>query len=134
MLLKKALFAVATLFVLTCTVRADDGLLDGIDTSAITDAEVQVEQPGLDGLDMDSLQSQAGDEDSDQAIDACFRRFGYGHRGYGYRSYGHGYGYGYGGYNYSYRSYYRVGHDYGFHCYRPIVRVYRPVYYSWGCF
>ena len=128
MLVKKVLFAAAAVVLLASTVRADDDLLDGFDTTSITTAQAELVTPGLDGLDVDELQTQAGDEQGDEAIEACFRRFGY-----GYRHFGYGYGYGFRSWN-CYRPCYPVRHYYGFHCYRPIVRVYRPVYYHWGCY
>ncbi len=121
---KNALFAVAALVVLVSSVRAEDGLLEGLDTSAIQDAQVEIQQPDLDGLDVDQLGAEAGSEESEDAIEACFRRFGYG---------GYGYGYGFRRYYSCYRPFYSYGYHH-YHCYRPIVRVCRPVYYYWGCY
>ncbi|PQO44233.1 hypothetical protein [Blastopirellula marina] len=122
-MLKKVLFAIVPVFLFTVALRADDAL--NLNLNDIQDADVSIVEEGLD-LDVDQLAADAGSESEDQAIEACFRRFGY--RSYGYRSYG-------------YRS---CGYGYGYSCYRPYY-CYRPVYYApvcytpcytnyWGCY
>ncbi len=127
---KKVIFAMCPLALLVSTVSADDNL--SLDISSITDASVEIQEASLD-IDVDQLAADAGETSEDQAIEACFR--GYGYRGYGYRSYGYR-GYGYGGYGYNcYRPSYRTYYTYRtVHCYRPVYRC-APVYYHnyWGC-
>ncbi|PQO44397.1 hypothetical protein [Blastopirellula marina] len=124
-MLKKVLFAIVPVFLFTVALRADDSL--GINLSDIQDADVSIVDESFD-IDVDKLASDAGAESEDQAIEACFRSFGY--RSYGYCNYGYNYGC-YGGY--------------GYNCYRPYFYTYRPVYYSpvcyapcytsyWGCY
>ena len=128
-MLKKMLFALVPMLLIAVTVRAEDDLLAGLSVNEIQDAAIAIEEPGLDA-DVDSLLANADEATGDEAVEACFRSFGY-------RSYGYGCGYGY-------------GHSYGYSCYRPCYSpcyssyyVYRPVsYYSycapvytsyWGC-
>ncbi len=124
-MLKRILLAVVPLALLATTVFAEEDVLNhvaNLKVAAITDAQASIDDPTA-NLDIDSLSEQAGSGKSDQAIEACFRRFGYG--GYG----------GYGGYsNYCYSPYY----SYSYYCYQPYYQVcYRPVYtyYTsyWGC-
>ena len=129
-MLKKVLFALVPMVMLVGTVKADDSLFN-ISLAEVTDADNMIEEVSLDGLDVDQLASEAGE--SDEAIEACFRRFGYRrHAGYGY-GYNH-YRYNYGHYNYCYRPAYR-----SYYCYKPVVYTtycYRPVHYVqyWGCY
>ncbi|EAQ79190.1 hypothetical protein [Blastopirellula marina] len=128
-MLKKVLFAIVPVFLFTVALRADDTL--GLNLSNIQDADVSIVDESFD-IDVDQLASNAGAESEDEAVEACFRSFGY--RSYGYRNYG-GYGGGYGGH----------GYGYGYNCYRPYYSCYRPVYYApvcytpcytsyWGCY
>jgi len=112
MLKKLILAAVPMMFVATIAVAEDDLLAD-LDVNSIQDAEISIEQAGFD-VDFDELADNAGEED--EAIEACFRRFGY--YGYGYRCYRPCY----------YRTYY-------YSCYRPVYyHSYYPVYrHYWGC-
>ncbi|TWT34344.1 hypothetical protein [Blastopirellula retiformator] len=123
-MLKKVMFAIVPVFLFTVALRADDSL--GIDLANIQDADVSIVDEGFD-VDVDKLAADAGAESEDQAIEACFRSFGY--RSYGYRGYGYGYR-SYGCYNYCYRPYYS--------CYRPVYYspvCYNPCYTSyWGCY
>jgi hypothetical protein len=129
---KILLLAVAPLALLATSAMASDDVLDqvaNLDVTSISDAKISIDD-GLASLDIDGLSEQAGSEKGEQAIEACFRRFGYG-------SYG-GYG-GYCGYNYGcYSPWYSYSHCY----YQPIL-TYRPVYYTtycyptfsyWGCY
>jgi hypothetical protein len=111
-------------------VHAADDLLS-LDASSINDASISIEENSLD-IDVEGLAKDASGEKSDKAIEACFRRFGYG-CGYNYGCYNHcyGYGYHYGCYNpcyYTYRPCF----------YRPVCQVSYvtyPVYsYYWGCY
>ena len=124
MLKKKLLFAIAPLCLMVATVNADDNDLK-FDLASISDASIEVEDVGLDGLDVDQLGAQADGENGDDAIEACFRRFGYRHGCYS-RWYRPCYSYNYGCYS-SYPSFY---------CYRPIYRyAVAPIYnYYWGCY
>lgn len=122
-MLKKILFAVVPMIFMASAVFAEDDVLKDVanlKASAIKDAEISIDDPTA-NLDVDGLAEKAGTEKTD-AIEACFRRFGYG--GYG----------GYGGYyNYCYQPCY----TYSYYCYQPYYVCYRPVYtyYTtyWGC-
>lgn len=125
---RKILFAMVPMALAVSFVHADDTLPE-FNLAEITDAAVEIDTASLDNLDVDALASDAGGEDSEDAVEACFRRFGYRHYGCGY-----GYGYGYS----CYRPYY------SYRCY-PTYYSYRPVhYYSyptvvsyggyWGCY
>ena len=123
-MLKNVMLALVPLTMLASSVKADDDL--SIDVASIADADVSIVEADLD-IDVDQLTADAGTEDGDDAIEACFRRFGYRHRGYrghcGYRSYGC--------YNYC-----RPLYSYRTICYAPPVYrcVVAPIYsYYWGC-
>ncbi|TWU51626.1 hypothetical protein [Rubripirellula reticaptiva] len=135
---KTALFAIAPMMLLACSVQANDDLLSAIakmDTTSnnVTDAESTPDKLGQ--ADVDALLGDDENNDSD-AIAACFRRFG---------GYGRGYG-SYGGYQHrsSYRSCYTNWHNPCYHsyssCYTPIYYTpsyscYTPCYTSyWGCY
>ncbi len=127
-MIKKVIFAVAGMILSATAVMAEDSLLADFDLGDIQDAEISIDAASLD-VDFDKL---ADDASGDEAIEACFRSFGYrsyGYGGYGYGGYGYGYGYGYNCYRPCYRSYY---------CYRPVTyyrSCYRPCYTSyWGCY
>ena len=127
MLKKMILAAVPMMFLVSISV-AEDNFLADFDVSSIQDADISIEEAGFD-VDFDDLANNAGQDE--EAIEACFRSFGYGYRSYGY---------GYNCYRPCYRHCYR-------HCYRPCYRhcyysCYRPVYYHtyypvyrnyWGC-
>ena len=124
-MLKNVMLALVPLTMLASSVSADDDLT--IDVASITDADVSILDVNLD-VDIDQLSADAGTE-SENAIEACFRRFGYG-GGYGrYR--------GYGGYrNYGCYNYCRPLYSYRTICYAPPVYrcVVTPIYhYYWGC-
>ena len=133
---KFSLAVVALALIATCSFASDDVLNDVADLkgSSINDASISVETDGLDGLDVDALASSAGGK-SDEAIEACFRSFGYNRCGY----------------NYGCRSYYSCYRPCYTPCYyRPVhyTYCYRPVYYTtyttcysyptyscyWGCY
>ena len=81
------MLALVPLTMLASSVKADDDL--NIDVASIADADVSIVEADLD-IDVDQLTADAGTEDGDDAIEACFRRFGYrgGYRGYrGYQLY-----------------------------------------------
>lgn len=98
-------------------------------TASISSASIEVETGGLEGLDMAGLTQDAGADaspgsESDDAIEACFRRFGYRNYGWGYGCYNNGYNTCW--YNPCYYTYY---------CYRPVYYSCHPVCYSyWGCY
>jgi len=120
-MLKKFALALMPLALLaTSSVKADDDL--SVDVASITDAAVEIETADLD-IDVDALSADAG-EDTEDAIEACFRRFGYRYRGWGgYRHWG-------GCYNYC-----RPLYSYRSFCYTPIYHVCRPIYNCyWGCY
>ncbi|TWU59923.1 hypothetical protein Poly51_01960 [Rubripirellula tenax] len=134
---KKTLFAIAPMMLLACSVQANDDLLTAIakmDTATEKVAQVEIDDDQLGQADVDALLGD-DEENSSDAIAACFRRFG----GYG-RSYGS-----YGGYS-SYRSHgYRSCYTNWYNpCYTSYNRCYTPVYtYScytpcytsyWGCY
>jgi hypothetical protein len=131
-----AAVAVVPMTLLMAGVRADDAELT-IDVASITDADAAVVEAGTD-VDVEQLTADAGKEQglesgkAENAIEACFRSFGYGG---GYRGY-HNWG---GCYNSCYSSY---------SCYQPCYSSFyyvRPVYhcayvaapicsYYWGCY
>jgi len=124
---KKIIFAVVPMMLLATVTIAEDNLLSGLDVSSIQDADISIEEANVD-LDFDALSGEAGDEEGEEAIEACFRRFGY--RSFGYRSYGfrgYGYGRGYSCYRPCYSHYYTYRPVYRPYCY-PVVRTY------WGCY
>jgi len=116
---KKVFVVLASLFVLTSTVMADDDLLSELASNKganIVDSQVEVEEIGLD-LDVDQLAENAeGEED---AVEACFRRFGY-------RSFGWGYRYA--------RPYYSCYSRCYNHFYTPVYNYCRPAISYWGCY
>ncbi len=127
-MLRKILFAIVPMVLAISTVNADEAF--DLNLSSITDAAVEIEEPGLNDVDVDALADKADGKGADEAIEASFRRFGYRHRGYGY-----GYGYGYR----SYRPFYSYRYSYPTHySYRPVHYYSYPVvtYYSsyWGCY
>ena len=135
-MLKKLILAMMPLTLLTSNLVADDDLT--IDTESIVYASAEEVDLELD-IDVDALADAAGkdaDEDID-AIEACFRRCGYGHRGWGH-------GFHNSCYNNCYNNYYSHCHSYcrPLYSYRtinycpPVIRcVPTPVYhYYWGCY
>ena len=137
-MLKTVLFAAVAMTLLTFTagVKAEDDLLSevaNLKASSISDADNTIQDDALAGVDVDGLASKAGSEKSGEAIEACFRRFGWGGGCYNNYNYGYNYGcYNY-GYNYCYRPYFNCYPTY-YSCYRPVYSY--PVYYSsyWGCY
>ena len=124
-MLKNMLFAIAPLALMVSTLRADDSDIS-IDLSSISDAQIEIEEVNLDNLDVDQLAAEADGEGSEDAIEACFRRFGY--RYGGYRNWN------------CYRPYYSYSYCYPtFYCARPLYHyaysyAVRPIYhYYWGC-
>lgn len=127
-MLRKLLFVMVPMVLAVSVASADDSL-SNLNLAEINDAAIEIDTASLADVDVEGLAGEAGSEKSEDAIEACFRRFGYGHRGYGY-----GYGYGYGcGYSYGYYP--------AYYCYRP----YYPTYYCysypvvsyvsyWGCY
>jgi hypothetical protein len=117
--------AVVALVLFAGGAMANDGLdIASLDLGSIQDVDNAVVEANLD-VDFDKL-SQTGNE---EAVEACFRRFG-GWGGCGYSNYGC-YNYGY-GYNYCYQPCY--------YTYQPVF-YYRPVCYTpcytlsyWGCY
>ena len=149
-MLKTVLFAVVAMTMLTFTagVKAEDDLLSDVanlKASSISDADNTIQDDALAGVDVEGLASKAGSEKSGEAIEACFRRFGWGGGCYNNYSYGYGcynYGYNYGCYNYCYSPCYSYNY-----CYRPCYQTYiayQPVcyqtysycqpLYTWGCY
>jgi hypothetical protein len=127
-MMKRMILALVPLALLATTVRADDDLFN-MNAASISDASIEIEEASLDDLDVDQLAADADGEGSEDAIEACFRRFGY---GYG-RGFGYGYGYGYG---HCYRPVYRY-HYPSYYCYRPVYRCVYPVTvyrHYWGCY
>jgi hypothetical protein len=128
---------VAVIALATSALAGDDLFSDvaGLKADSISDAQISIGNANDLALDVDGLANQATGEKSDKAIEACFRSFGYGCRGYNY-------GYNYGCYNYGY-NYCRPSYSY---CYQPSYYCYRPVCYSystcytpcyrsyWGCY
>lgn len=130
---KTALPALAAMLLVVSSAKADDSL--EFDLANISDADITIEEVDFD-VDMDALEADADDglmsgqgDELEEAIGACFRRFGYGYRGYrGYRHFG-GY-YGRSCYRPIYRSYCYNTYSY---C-RPVYNYCAPIYRSyWGC-
>ena len=135
MSLKNFALAFVSMFVVAGAAKADDLMDDlaGMDLATINDSAASVEEFDLDSLDVDQLAAEAGDETD--AIETCFRRFGYRRGGWG------GWGRGWGGcYGYGYRSFHSCYsyHRPVYHCYRPVIRTCythcAPVISYWGCF
>ena len=130
-MLKKITLVMFSVFMLAASsAMANDDLLNELASGKgqnIADASVEVEDFNLD-IDVDELAANADGEEAD-AVEACFRRFGY--RSYG----GYGYGYGYRCFRpvYNCYSYYRpmlcqpIYHSYHTYC-APVVSHY------WGCY
>ncbi len=124
---KSMMLAMVPMLLMATISVADDDLLSEVGklkAESISDAEIAIESDLLGDLDLDGLAQKAGGEKTDEAIEACFRRFGY-------RSscwYGHGYGYG------CYRPCYTYYQS--FYCYRPVYYyTCYPVYHHyWGCY
>lgn len=129
-MLKRFLMAIVPVTMLAAAVHADDNELV-INAASIADADVEIVESALD-IDVDQLTADAGSEQSTDAVEACFRRFGYRCGGWGgYRSYCN---YGYSSWG-CYRPYYSVG---SYYCARPLYHcgyVAAPIYnYYWGCY
>jgi len=126
-MLKKFVLAFMPLTLLA-SANADDL---SIDVASIADAEVEIVENDFD-VDVDALAADAGEESEEQAVEACFRRFGY-----NYRSWGCGYRNScYSGYYNNCYSYCRPLYSYRTICYSPpVCRVIAtPIYhYYWGC-
>lgn len=119
---RNLLFAVVPMVLSVSFVSADDSL-PNLDLAQINDAAIEIDTASLDNLDVDGLAAEAGKEKSEDAIEACFRRFGYRYGGYGYSCYRPYYSH-----RYCYPTYY---------CYRPVHYYTYPVvtYRSyWGCY
>ena len=126
-MLKKLVLALMPLTLLASSVKADDDLT--IDIASITDANVEIVTGDLD-IDVDTLSADAGG-DGDQAIEACFRRFGYNRRSWGCGYHNSFYRGCYNSYKYC-----RPLYSYRTICYSPPVYrcVVTPIYhYYWGC-
>ena len=105
--------------------EADDALT--IDATSIRDASVEIVDSELE-IDVDALSGAVGEEREAKAVEACFRRYGYSHRGWGG-------GYGNGCYDHCH-SYCRPLYSYRTINYCPPVYrcIATPVYhYYWGC-
>lgn len=129
MLLRNLVFAIVPAMVLACTARADDNdlmsELANVDSLAIADADINVEDFDLGDLDVDQLTSAAG-QDDDQAVEACFRRIGYhSYSRHYYPSYSHHH-------YYPTYTYYRPL----YHHHTYYTTYYTPVYHHsyWGCY
>lgn len=134
-MLKKFMFAMIPMVMLAGSAVGDDDLLSkigSIDVDSIGNASAEVQEFDLGDVDVDGLLDNENEE-SDEAIAACFRRIGY---GYG-RSFGRSH------YRYSYNWHRpRYTNHYSYSCYRPLY-CYQPVHYStytpvytsyWGCY
>lgn len=123
-MLKKLIFALMPLAMISATANAGDEL--SVDVDSIQDAGVEIVEMDLD-IDVDQLAADAGEDQVEDAVEACFRRIRYNCRnwgcGYNYRSYGC-YNYCRPLYNYRTISY----------CHPVYRAVAAPVYhYYWGC-
>jgi hypothetical protein len=122
-MLCKIMFALVPMALVVSFANADDSLPE-FNLAEISDAAIEIDTASLDGLDVDGLVAEAG-EDTEEAVEACFRRFGYRHRGYGY-GYNHG----------CYRPYYTYRPCYPtYYCHRPVYTYPVVSYVSyWGCY
>ncbi len=119
---KKVTLILISTLALASAANASDDLFEELankkaNVENIADAPAEIEDMDLD-IDVDDLSDNA-DGDDEEAMEACFRRFGY-------RSWGRGWNH--------YRSY-----GYSYSCYRPLycAPVYRTHYaptYYWGCY
>ena len=122
MFIKKALFAIVPVCMIATVGVADDDLFNELSTvsvDSISDADIAIEESIAD-VDVDAL-LEGTTADSDDAVEACFRRFGY--RSYRYCGYGYGCGY---------RTFYNY-YTPSYYCYRPVYS-YCPSYSYWGCY
>jgi hypothetical protein len=120
---KKFSLVVVALVLMTGSAMADDAISAAdLNVASINDADNTVVEANL-NVDVEALAGKS--ENQEQAIEACFRRFG------GWGGYCH--------YNYCYSPCYYS------YCYQPCYYtyyVYRPVYtytycyplYHWGCY
>ena len=120
-MLKKIVFAVLPMTLFAVSGKADDGL--SIDASTIQDVNASLVENEID-IDSDALSKEveSAGVDEEEALEACFRRFGY-------RRFGWGFGQ-------CYRPYYRTCFTYRpyYHC-APVYRCMTPIYrYYWGCY
>ena len=125
-MVKKFSLVVVALVLMAGSAFAEDSL-DSLDIASISDANNAVIEANFD-VDVDNLTKST----SDEAVEACFRRSGWGgHCGYNYGCYN------YGCYNYCYQPYcYNYCYTPVYHCYRPVVYqtyCYQPLTY-WGCY
>ena len=128
-MLKKFSLVIALVAVMSVRVMADDSIEVGaIDVASISDADNTVVEANLD-VDVDALTGKTNDK-GEQAVEACFRRFGWG-----------------GCYNYCYSPCYSYSYYPCYsYCYQPCYYsyyVYQPVCYTsychyplyhWGCY
>ena len=119
-MLKKMIFGVLpmTLFAVSANAANDFS----VDASTIQDADAGIVETSLD-LDFDSLNDQveSAEDGGEEALEACFRRFGY--RRYGW------------GFHHCYRPYYRTCFTYRAYPCVPMYRCVTPIYrYYWGCY
>lgn len=122
-------FALALMpFTLLASVNADDLQ---IDVASIADADVEIVENDLD-INVDALASEAGEDSQEDAVEACFRRFGYNYRGWGHGFHNSCFG----GYYNSCYNYCQPLYSYRTICYSPPVYrvIATPIYhYYWGC-
>ena len=134
-MLKKILFAVAPMMLVATTVMADDDLMSKIAKMDTTDVKENIaaveEADDLGQADVDALLGDTDDESAEDAVAACFRRYGGGYSSSSYRTYNYGYTY-----NFGYTTHYTPVYSYypTYH-YTPVTyHSYSPVYTSyWGC-
>jgi hypothetical protein len=128
---KKMILALVPVVMLASNVLADDDLLSELANTKggnIADASIEVDEFQFD-VDVDALADNAGEETGEDAVEACFRRFGY--RSWGYR---HGYN--------CFRPVYNCYTYYRPLLCRPIYHTYRYTYsycapvvsHYWGCY
>jgi hypothetical protein len=114
---KKVSLAVVAVALMTGSAMAND-LIDSLDLASVSDANNAVVEATFD-VNVDQL---ADNTSNDEAVEACFRRFGWG---------------GYCGYNsYCYSPCYSYCYYPSYYCYRPVCyyQTYTYCYplYHWG--
>lgn len=117
---KKVTLVLVSAFFLASTAMADEDLLSELASSKganIADATVEIEEIGMD-FDVDELATNADGVETD-AMEACFRRFGY-------RSWGHSYN--------CFRPYYSCYSYYRPYFCQPIYNYCAPIVSYWGCY
>tara|TARA_R110002073_G_scaffold65408_7_gene163346 strand:- start:1146 stop:1535 length:390 start_codon:yes stop_codon:yes gene_type:complete len=128
-MLNRFFFAVAPMILVASSVMAEDSMLSTIANLDQNDSIAQVDDSDDLGLaDVESLLNDGEKQSGEEAIAACFRRIGYGHRHHHYRSFSNWYRPVYHSHS-CYTPVYTTHYSY-----TPTYTYYTPCYTSyWGC-